>query len=367
MLADIAAHGLDLLLDAAPWLLLGLASAGVLHAWLPMGALGRWLGGRGLRPVALAALIGAPLPLCSCGILPAAVALRRAGASREAVTSFLIATPETGVDSIALSYGILGPFFAIARPIAAVLSAMATGLLMLILPADPAVAPAPAPGKAPSSCCSKSGCGSSAPVARQSPLRRTLAGLGYAFTALFDDLALWLAIGLAAAAVTAVLVPPQTLAGWGSGLPAMLAVIVLGVPMYICATASTPLAGALLLAGVSPGTVMVFLLTGPATNIATIAVVRRELGAAATGLYLGGLIVCSLAAGLLTDLLVGYLPLGTAAPWVSAGETGHGWAEQLSVAFLAVLVAWSLWRRYARSGCGPAGVAPAVNHAIVDK
>ncbi|CAK0765633.1 Permease [uncultured Gammaproteobacteria bacterium] len=344
---EFAVHGLDLFLDAAPWLVLGLAAAGLVHAWLPAATLGRWLGGRGIRPAVLAALIGAPLPLCSCGVLPAAVGLRRAGASREAVVSFLIATPETGLDSIALSYGILGPFFAIARPVAAVTSAVATGLLMLVLPREdvavPALSPAASAGGCATDCC---GSGKMVAPARQSLLGRTLAGLSYAFTDMFDDLILWLALGLLAAALTATLVPPQALAGWGGGLPAMLAMVAIGVPMYICATASTPLAGALLLAGVSPGAVMVFLLAGPATNLATIAVVRRELGSMATVLYLSGLIGCALVAGIITDLVVHDFSFDLAHSWSTAEEAAPGWVAMASAALLLALAIRSVWRRF---------------------
>ena len=127
-------HLIDLYLDAAPWLLLGLVAAGLLKAWLPAGALSRWLAGRGLWPVVRGALIGAPLPLCSCGVLPAAVGLRRGGASQGATVSFLVATPETGPDSVLVSYALLGPFMALARPLAAVVSAVTAGLLAAAVP-----------------------------------------------------------------------------------------------------------------------------------------------------------------------------------------------------------------------------------------
>lgn len=342
------ATAVALALDAAPWLVLGLAAAGLVHAWVPVGALGRWLGGRGWRPAVLAALIGAPVPLCSCAVLPAAVALRRGGASREAMASFLIATPETGLDSISLTYGMLGPFFALARPLAAMASAIATGMMMMLLPADRAPVAAPAPAGCGHSC----GCSGpkAAPVA---PLRRTVAGLCYAFTTLFDELAPWLAAGLLAAAVVATVLPPEALGRWGGGLPAMLAMIVLGIPMYICASASTPLAAALLLAGLSPGAVMVFLLAGPGTNLTTIAVVRRELGTAAGALYLGGLIACSLAAGCLTDLAAPFwFDASMLRHPVVAEDTAAGVAGLASLALLlglSIRTAWLSWTATARA------------------
>ncbi len=354
--ALVAAQTWIVLLDAAPWLLIGLMAAGLAHGWLPADRLGRWLGGRGVRPAVMAALIGAPLPLCSCAVLPAAVGLRRSGASREAVTAFLIATPETGLDSVLLSYGLLGPFFAIARPVAAVVSAVATGLAMMLLP--PEAAPVPAPTSVPAVAGSECGGGachcdtqSQAGVAK-TPWRRTLYGLEFAFTTLFDELAPWLALGLLAAAVTATVMPPQALGQWGGGLPAMLAMIAIGVPMYICASASTPLAAALLLAGVSPGAVMVFLLVGPATNLATIMVVRREMGSAASAIYLGGLILCGLVAGLLTDLAAPYFFDIARLPVATAEDGAAGWPELVAAVILLGLGGRSLWLRLKAAGAG---------------
>src|SRR5918994_2932228 len=130
MLSAFIANTAQLALTTAPWLVLGLVCAGCIKAWLPTRAVGRQLGGSGVGPVTTAALIGAPLPLCSCGVLPAAFGLRRAGASKASTVSFLVATPETGADSIALSYVLLGPFLTIVRPVAAILSGVFAGLLV---------------------------------------------------------------------------------------------------------------------------------------------------------------------------------------------------------------------------------------------
>ncbi len=298
MISELPANILAVYLDAAPWLLLGLIAAGLIKAWVPDALLSRWLGGRGLWPVTKAAFIGAPLPLCSCGVLPAALGLHRGGASRSATVSFLIATPETGADSLAVSYALLGPFMTIVRPIAAILSAIFTGLLSSVLP-EPKSEPVTA-----TSCCSSccSGACSSEP-APTSPMQKTRQGLRYAATEILDDIAPWLAIGIVLAGLVATFIPAQALAEWGSGLPAMLIMLLVGIPMYICATASTPVAAALLLAGISPGTVLVFLLAGPATNIATLAVVKKELGNSVLATYLLGIVIASISLGLLTDLI----------------------------------------------------------------
>jgi len=337
MIGELLQNSLDLYLDAAPWLLLGLVAAGLLKAWLPEGLLNRWLGGSGPWPVVKAAIIGAPLPLCSCGVLPAALGLRRGGASRSATVSFLIATPETGVDSIAVSYALLGPVMALVRPIAAILSAVTTGLLTTLVPE----ARMPPLKVAAASACSGGCCGNSCatPPAKIGALATTLQGLRYAASDILDDIALWLAIGIVLAGVVATWVPPQALAAWGSGLPAMGLMLLVGIPMYICATASTPVAAALLLAGISPGTVLVFLLAGPATNLATLAVLRKELGNGMLTAYLAGIAASSIGLGLLLDWLLEIAGLSITAQLGKGGElipTWFAWGSAVLLALLAV-------------------------------
>lgn len=335
MIVELLQHSLDLYLDAAPWLLLGLIAAGLIKAWLPEGVLERWLGGHGAWPVVKAAIIGAPLPLCSCGVLPAALGLRRGGASRSATVSFLIATPETGVDSIAVSYAMLGPVMAVVRPIAAIFSAIATGLLTTLVPQAQ-----PLPLNTPTStCCSGGCCGSSTPTPTNKPgvLSTTVQGLRYAVSDILDDIALWLAIGILLAGAVATWVPPQALAAWGSGLPAMGLMLLVGIPMYICATASTPVAAALLLAGASPGTVLVFLLAGPATNLATLAVLRKELGVGILATYLVGIAVSSIGFGLLLDSLLSHFGIDISVQLGSEGAMIPLWLSWSTGLLLAVL------------------------------
>jgi hypothetical protein len=334
-------------LEAAPWLLLGLVVSGLIKAYLPAGLLRRWLGGRGAWPVLKAAVIGTPLPLCSCSVIPAAVTLRRSGASKESTVSFLVATPENGADSIALSYALLGPFMTIARPVAALISAVSAGMLTYAFARSnddvqtTDETQADEGDAAASSCCStQSGCSSNATPAEQDSSTR--AGklkqvYRFAIDDLFKDIAGWLALGLALAALMNTFVPPDAMAQWGSGILAMLAVMAVGVPMYICATASTPVAASMLLAGVSPGTVLVFLLAGPATNLATLGVVRRELGNGAVAAYLVGVGGGAVACGLLADWLIGY------ANWsVDPASGAHqdivpAWLAYASLAALGVL------------------------------
>lgn len=304
-------------LDTAFWLLLGLFAAGLVKAYLPEDAMQRWLGGRGIKSVSKAALFGAPLPLCSCGVLPAAIGVRRSGASKEATVSFLISTPETSIDSITVTYALMGPFMAIYRPVAALASAIVTGLMASFIKDEQPVAQ---PETIETSCCSsETGCGdieakssccdsessdSSCATSVQPETSKMKLSLRYAGAELLDDISLWLAIGIIAAGIITTIIPPGLLAEWGQGVWAMLLMVVVGVPMYICAVASTPIAAGLLLSGVSPGAVLVFLLVGPATNIAGLVLIRKELGTKVTAVYLAGIILVSIFMGLLLEYLV---------------------------------------------------------------
>ena len=293
-------------LDTAFWLLLGLFAAGLVKSYIPQDMMVRWLGGHGFYAVARAALFGAPLPLCSCGVLPAALGLYRGGASKEATVSFLISTPETSIDSVAVTYALMGPVMAVYRPIAALMSAMVTGVMVAFV-GDQLAAKQSAEkdecDSGPSSCCSKeesSCCGSEPPA----QVNRAVQVMHYAGAELLDDISKWLFIGIFVAGVMITVIPPGWLAQWGSGLPAMMIMLLVGVPMYICAVASTPIAAGLILAGVSPGTVLVFLLVGPATNIAGIILLKKELGTQVTAVYLFGLSLVSVLMGLVLDWLV---------------------------------------------------------------
>lgn len=295
--------------DTAFWLMLGLLAAGLVKVYIPEDAMKRWMGGRGFAAVARAALFGAPLPLCSCGVLPAALALRRAGASKEATVSFLISTPETSIDSVAVTYALMGPVMAVYRPIAALMSAIITGMLTLLVDDDTALPQKVVSdncGASAASCCatasSKSSCCgevASGPVV-QSKLQQAVK---FAAADLLDDISRWLFLGIVVAGIMITLIPPGFLEQW-QGFPAMLVMLLVGIPMYICAVASTPIAAGLLLAGVSPGATLVFLLVGPATNIAGLILLHKELGMKVTLIYLAGIAGVSMAMGLLLDALI---------------------------------------------------------------
>jgi uncharacterized membrane protein YraQ (UPF0718 family) len=333
---------------------------GLIKALIPTALLQRHLSGNGFSAIFKAALFGAPLPLCSCGVIPAALGLRRAGASRPATISFLVSTPETGIDSVSISYALLGPFMAVVRPVAAIASAVTAGLLVgkagdekkisskntkqhekphgsccgeeaekaveraccpteaekTVAQPEPCCGPVPESVEA-ASCCSTSksiapqtGAGSCCGTEEKTTarpetfLQKAWDGIVYSFVDLFDKVLFWLVIGLVFAALVKTFVPVTFLAEWGSGLPAMLVMLLIGIPMYVCATASTPIAAGLLLVGVSPGTAMVFLMAGPATNISTLGVIAKELGKRSLYAYLAGVGVITLLTGFIVDYLV---------------------------------------------------------------
>jgi len=323
-------------LDTAFWLLIGLLAAGFIKLFISEKTMQRWVGGRGIGAILRAALFGAPLPLCSCGVLPAAIGLHRAGASKEATVAFLISTPETSIDSVAVTYALMGPVMAIVRPIAALFNAVGTGLLTTLVTDEVKISET----EVVKSCCSTkqtkeieppvaSCCASEAKT--EAKPNRLFQALSYAGAELLDDISTWLVIGIVLAGAMLTFIPPDWFAQWGSGLTAMLVMLVVGVPMYICAVASTPVAAGLLVAGVSPGAVLVFLLVGPATNIASFALLKNELGLKVTAMYLAGLSILSLIMGLLlewflevqqweieTNITDSHTMLPGAVAWVSA-------------------------------------------------
>ncbi|RBO83459.1 SO_0444 family Cu/Zn efflux transporter [Marinomonas aquiplantarum] len=338
-------HFYQLFLESAPWFIFGLALAGIMKTCIPINWMNQQLGGHDIKTTVKAAFIGAPLPLCSCGVIPAAMGLRRAGASKAATSSFLVSTPETGIDSISVSYVMLGPFMALVRPIAAIFSAILAGLFVNSLdnqskssysvddkPTDNtssccassnSIMPKSAHNTAANSskdkntsnsCCSinkkqqnnvapNSCCSTQKSNRMNNAAQKIQKGLRFSATNLVDDISMWLIIGIGFAALVQAYLPSGFLAQWGDGILAMLIMVIISIPMYICATASTPIAAGLLLAGVSPGAVLVFMMAGPATNIATLGVIGKEMGKKTLLGYLIGVIGGALMCGYLINFL----------------------------------------------------------------
>jgi hypothetical protein len=282
-----------MLQEMSPYILLGFLFAGALHAFVRPDLMTQHLSGRGWRPALKAALLGVPLPLCSCGVLPTAISLRRNGASTSATTAFLISTPQTGVDSIAATYSLLGPAFALMRPLAAFLSAVAGGTLMGRLSRTE---------DAPSDA--------SAVRLSEATLRPTLGGrlvemLRYGLIDMVASVGRWLVVGLLVAALITALVPDDFFLRFADRpLLAMLAVVLIAVPMYVCATGSIPIALSLILKGLTPGTAFVFLMAGPAVNFASYTLLSRALGRRDTLLYIAFIAGSAVGVGLIIDYLL---------------------------------------------------------------
>ena len=304
----------NILCDTAIYILAGFAIAGLLQAWMAGGRAIRWLSQRSPRSVFLATMIGVPLPLCSCGVLPSAVTLRKSGASKGATLSFLISTPETSATSILLTYSLLGPLLAIFRPIAACVTALAAGFVENFFDRREA---AEQDGQESGETADESRRYTDTEVPDTPGNGRGLrAGLRFAFVDLFDDIFFWVVVGIVAAAAIQVFVPVGVFqAVFGDAFTSMLLMLVIGIPLYICAESSTPIAAALIAQGMNPGAALVLLLAGPATNIGSVGVLYRELGRRTVIVYLTTIAIVALLMGGLLNLLIGEttLPLGVRA------------------------------------------------------
>ncbi len=317
------------LLELSPSLLLGLLIAGLIHVYVPPAAIHKRLSRPSLGSTVRASVLGVPLPLCSCGVIPTALGLRKAGASPGAATAFMISTPQTGVDSVLVSAAFLGWPFAIFKLIAAFVTGVIGGLLVNRF------TPSPSAETEPGARASLGGAGAD---------RGLIGAVRYAIFDLLAAIDLWLIGGIIAAALITTLVPSDFFAdqAWSRGLLGMLVVLAISLPLYVCTTASVPIAASLIAAGMPAGSALVFLMAGPATNVVTIGAVYRTLGGAVLGFYLGTVVVMSLGFGLLFDSLL------QAAPVLSAEhhhETGLlGVASALLLLGLLALLAWRRWR-----------------------
>jgi uncharacterized membrane protein YraQ (UPF0718 family) len=317
ILLDILRATWALLREAGPYMLAGFFLAGIVKALIPAGAVVRFLGKPNLASVLKAAAVGVPLPLCSCGVIPMAAALRREGASKGAVSSFVISTPESGVDSVAATYALMDLPMTIARPIVAFATAVLAGLAEIVWGREKA---APAPEPETSACgCEEEGEAAAEETPRLSLGRRLVGGVRYAFGEMFEDMAIYLLVGFALAGVLAALIPPAFVAErLASPSLQILALVVLGAPIYVCATAATPIAAVLVAKGISPGAALAFLLAGPATNAASLAVLSKYLGRRSVAIYLATIVACAIGAGLALNAVYDGLSLEAA---VAAGAS----------------------------------------------
>nr|WP_255679882.1 SO_0444 family Cu/Zn efflux transporter [Methanosarcina sp. DH2] len=430
----------EIFVEAAPYLIFGFGIAGILNTLVPDQKIVDYLGTSAgkVRSVVNASLAGLPLPLCSCGVIPAAMSIRKRGANRGATLSFLISTPQTGVDSIVITYALLDPLMTVFRPLATLATAILAGLadnLLIgeepekkeskkqgktgkkaeILAASALVGVSAAGNKCNSPPCNCStnempgiekkeysaintvplkvrpmqlktgsgegarslilsptmcmpenkatscGCGHCeqeknetlpAGKLKKSVKEKFLDSLTYAYIELPGDISKWMLIGILFAGIISYAVPETLIQEYlGGGIGSMLVMLVVGIPLYICATASTPLAASLVAKGMSPGTAFVFLLAGPATNAATITMVARFLGKRSAALYLGVISICALGAGILLDWL--YLKLGISAT-ATLGSAGELLPESIKIGFavfLLPLMLYGIFRRGQKCSC----------------
>jgi len=283
--------------EMAPYLLLGFLVAGVLHVFVPSRFYRNYLNGKGFRPVFIAALLGVPLPLCSCGVIPTAVGLRREGASRGAVAAFLIATPQTGIDSILATFSLMGLGFAIVRPAAALVTGICGGLLVnRLLRREPETTGAAV-----------------ADYVDDTSGNRLVRVFRYSFVSMIQDIGPRLLLGLLIAALIQMAVPDEFFLRFGSNtLLQMLVMLVIAVPMYVCSTGSIPIAAALLAKGLSPGAALVLLMAGPAVNLGSILVIHKTMGRRFMLIYLLTIIVGAVTFGLILNNADGLLQFTSA-------------------------------------------------------
>ncbi|MFH1699246.1 MAG: permease [Candidatus Zixiibacteriota bacterium] len=326
----------DMIIRSALLLLIGFFIAGIIRALITPDAMKSLFGRKPQAQIFRASVIGIPLPLCSCSVLPVADQLSRSGLSRPGTVAFLISTPETGADSIALSYRLLGPYFALIRPIAALITAFISGLISLLLDRDTEGRPMP-----------------EMPIVDknqpESLIKQLIDGQKYIIKSVYPELAYYLFWGFVLAGLAAAVIPPDLIKDNVSGWIQYLAIIAFSLPVYVCATSSTPLAAVLLSMGVMPGAVLAFLLIGPAVNMTSLVVQKRILGFKGMILMTAGIILTSLILGILVDLFGNDLfSSNYYVTNISSGHESLGWHDLIAGVFLSITLMYYTGRHYFR-------------------
>ena len=308
------------IVEMSPYLLFGFFVAGVLSVLVSQALVERHLGGRGLWPLLKASIFGVPLPLCSCGVIPVSMSLHKHGASKGSTIAFLLSTPQTGVDSIFVTLSLLGPIFAVFRPVAAFITGIVGGVFVDVFE------PAENPEKHPPKKCTDECCSGDKKTGK------IIRGLKYGFVTLPRDIGVTMLVGLVIAAFISALVPDNFFAErLGTGIFAMVVMMFLGIPVYVCATASVPIAAALIAKGLTPGAALVFLMTGPATNAASFVTIWKILGSRTALIYLASVAFCAMASGIVLDYF--YFT-----PEMNHTEHLHGWMLPEAVRYISAVV-----------------------------
>lgn len=291
----------NVLLDASAFIILGFIIAALIRAFISSDTIVKYIGGNNVRSVLLSALFGVPLPLCSCGVVPTAVALRKQGASKPATLSFLITTPESSIDSIAMTYALIDPIMTIFRPIAAFITGFTAGLGEIIFGKKEATK------KEKDSICIH--CEEKGDTPHTHTLSQKIAGgMHFAFVELLIDISRWFLIGMLIAGIITYAIPSSFIENYlGYGFLSLIIMLAVGLPLYVCAVASTPIAAVLIMKGMNPGAALVFLLVGPATNAASFTVITDTLGLRTAVIYIISIVICALLLGLGLNHLYAWL------------------------------------------------------------
>ena len=272
----------SLYIEMAPYLILGFLISGFLYIFTSKEMITKNVGTPGFMSVLKAAILGVPMPLCSCGVIPVSTSMYKRGATKGATLSFLISTPQTGVDSILLTLNQMGPQFAIIRPIVALITGVIGGLFGDLI------------GDADYQTKTK--------VDHQHESKSIKDGLRYSFITLPQDIINPLIKGIIISGLISVLLPSDFFASYNlTGISAMIVIAIASVPIYVCATASVPIAMVLISKGLEPGAAFVFLMAGPATNAATISVIMNSLGKKIVYVYISIIFISSIIFGLLIN------------------------------------------------------------------
>lgn len=344
LFTEFIQHFTDMFIDMSFYILLGLLCVGILHVFVKKESILKHLGADRFSSVVKASAVGVPLPLCSCGVVPTAIELKKGGASNGAVISFLTSTPQTGIDSIFATYSLMGPIMAVFRPIAAFCSGIIGGAVVNFLAKEETGEMETtthcccSSTEETTSCCKveeTSCCGG-----HEKKENKLVAVLSYAFGDFLDEISTHFLVGMVVAAGISTLLPADFFVSLGlhEGFLSMFAMVLIGLPMYICSASSIPIALSLMEKGLSLGGGFVFLFTGPVTNMASLVVLGKALGRKVTGMYICSVIACSVFFGWILDYFTAYFQLTSSIIDCHTGHEELGMVSILSALVFAVLI-----------------------------
>lgn len=321
---------------SGPFLFLGLIFGGMVYVWVPVSLIVRWMGGENLSSAFQAALFGVPLPLCSCSVIPTVISLKKSGASKAASSSFAISTPESGVDSLAITYAMMDGLMTVIRPILAFFSALLGGVFQILFNKDSEQRPSlvESPSCAPQQ------------ISSENFLEKIKRSWKYSFGDLLDDMSGPFLLGLLLAALMQLLIPENFFLTLNPHL-AKIFFLLIGLPLYICASAATPIAAALVLKGISPGTALILLLVGPAISMPNILVLRQHFGTRWVGLNILAVAIVAFFCSYLIDFIYAFANIGIHFRVQEVLDKGASFTfmEQALGGLLFFLLLWSYGRK----------------------